>query len=102
MSRSRKPIWQQLMQRQVHFITRLKKRATIEVEQVFTDGYVLRDRLIRIGSGTKKTPVLSLRLIEVRSDKLWHAYLTSVLEPEHLPRMWWPICIAKDGALKRL
>ena len=77
--------WQQLMQRQVHFITRLKKRAAIEVEQVFTDGYALRDRRIRIGSGTKKTPMLTLRLIEVRSGKIWHAYLTSVLEPECLP-----------------
>ena len=77
--------WQQLRQRQVHFITRLKKRAAIEVEQVFSDGYALRDRRIRIGSGTKKTPVLTLRLIEVRSGKIWHAYLTSVLEPECLP-----------------
>ncbi len=37
-------------------ITRLKKGASIKVEQVFTDSYALRDRLIRLGAGTRKTP----------------------------------------------
>src|SRR3569832_1962408 len=49
--------WQQLIEQDVHFITRLKKGASIKVEQVFTEGYALRDRLIRLGSGTKKTPL---------------------------------------------
>jgi hypothetical protein len=77
--------WQQLIEQDVHFITRLKKGASIKVEQVFTEGYALRDRLIRLGSGTKKTPEITLRLIEVRSGKTWHSYLTSVLEPTVLP-----------------
>lgn len=77
--------WQQLIEQDVHFITRLKKGASIKVEQVFTEGYTLRDRLIRLGSGTKKTPEITLRLIEVRSGKTWHSYLTSVLEPTVLP-----------------
>lgn len=47
--------------------------------------YELRDRKIRLGSGTKKTPFITLRLIEVRSGKTWHSYLTSVLEPQVLP-----------------
>jgi IS4 transposase len=55
------------------------------VKQVFTDSYTLRDRLIRLGSGTKKTPFITLRLIEVRSGKTWHSYLTSVLDPTILP-----------------
>jgi Transposase DDE domain len=59
--------------------------ATIEYQQVFTDGYTLRDRLIKLGSGTKKTPIVTLRLIEVRIGKIWHSYLTSVLDPEVLP-----------------
>ena len=29
-------------------------QAAIEYQQVFTDGYTLRDRLVKIGSGTKK------------------------------------------------
>ncbi len=77
--------WQQLLAQDVHFITRLKKGASIKVEQVLTEGYALRDRLIRLGSGTKRTPELTLRLIEVRSGKTWHSYLTSVLDPTVLP-----------------
>jgi len=37
------------------------------------------------GSGTKKTPFITLRLIEVRSGKTWHSYLTSVLDPHVFP-----------------
>ena len=77
--------WLQLIEQKVDFITRLKKGAAIHVEQVFTDSYTLKDRLIRLGSGTKKTPVVTLRLVEIRSGKTWHSYLTSVLDPKVLP-----------------
>lgn len=77
--------WQQLLSQGIHFITRVKKGAKIQVQEVFTDSYTLRDRRIEIGSGTKKTPCLTLRLVEVRSGKVWHSYLTSVLDPEILP-----------------
>ncbi|MBE9130189.1 MULTISPECIES: IS4 family transposase [unclassified Coleofasciculus] len=77
--------WLKLIEQEVDFITRLKKGASIQVEQVFTDSYALRDRIIRLGSGTKKTPFVTLRLIEVRSGKTWHSYLTSVLDPTMLP-----------------
>jgi len=77
--------WQQLSEQGIHFITRLKKGAKIRVEEIFTDSYSLRDRQIQIGSGTKKTPCLTLRLVEVRSGQVWHSYLTSVLDPEILP-----------------
>jgi Transposase DDE domain len=73
--------WLQLIEKKVEFITRIKKGAAIKVEQVFTDSYGLRDRKIRLGSGTNKTPFITLRLIEVRSGKTWHSYLTSVLDP---------------------
>lgn len=36
---------------------------------------------MRLGSGTKTTPFITLRLIEVRSGNTWHSYLTSVLDP---------------------
>ncbi len=36
----------------------------MQVEQVFTDSYALRDRKIQLGSGTKKTPCTTLRLVE--------------------------------------
>ncbi|MGH2414033.1 MAG: transposase, partial [Microcystaceae cyanobacterium] len=77
--------WQQLIDKGIHFITRVKVNAAIEYQKVFTNGYTLRDRLIKIGSGTKKTPIVTLRLIEVRGGKIWHSYLTSVLDPEVLP-----------------
>ena len=77
--------WLQLMEQKIEFITRLKKRASIKVQKVFSESYGLRDRLIRLGSGTKKTPFVTLRLIEVRSGKMWHSYLTSVIDPTILP-----------------
>jgi len=77
--------WLKLIEHKVYFITRLKKGASIQIEQVFTDSYALRDRRVRLGAGTKKTPFITLRLIEVRSGKTWHSYLTSVLDPTILP-----------------
>ena len=77
--------WLQLIEKEIHFISRLKKGASIKVEKIFTESYSIRDRLIRLGSGTKRTPYITVRLIEVRSSKIWHSYLTSVLEPEVLP-----------------
>lgn len=77
--------WLQLIEKEVHFISRLKKSASIKVEKIFTDSYSIRDRLIRLGSGTETTPYVTVRLIEVRSSKIWHSYITSVLEPEVLP-----------------
>ena len=77
--------WLQLIEQKIHFITRLKKGASIKVEKVFTDSYSLRDRLIILGSGTKRTPYIRVRLVEIRSGKTWHSYITSVLEPTILP-----------------
>jgi hypothetical protein len=77
--------WLQLIERDIHLITRLKKGAAIQVKQVFTKSYDLKDSLVRLGSVTAKTPFITLRLIEVRSGKTWHSYLTSVLEPQVLP-----------------
>jgi hypothetical protein len=31
--------WLQLIEQEIHFITRLKKGASIKVEQIFTDSY---------------------------------------------------------------
>ena len=54
--------WLQLIEQGVHFITPLKKGTSIQIQQVFTNSYSIRDRLIRLGSGTKKTPFVTLRL----------------------------------------
>ena len=77
--------WLKLIEGDIDLITRLKKGAAIQVKQVFTKIYDLKDSLVRLGSGTAETPFITLRLIEVRSGKTWHCYLTSVLEPQVLP-----------------
>jgi hypothetical protein len=77
--------WQQLINRNVHFITRLKKGASISVNRVLTDSYSIRDRIVRMGAGTDKTPYITVRLVEIRVGKSWHSYLTSVLDPLILP-----------------
>jgi hypothetical protein len=70
--------WLKLIERDIQLIPRLKKGAAVQVQQVFTKSYDLRDSLVRLGSETGKTPFITLRLIEVRSGKAWHSYLTSV------------------------
>jgi len=73
------------MDRGIDFITRIKKGASYQVEQVLTNSYDISDRIIKIGSGTPKTPIVRVRLVEIRSGKGWHSYLTSVLDPQILP-----------------
>lgn len=77
--------WKQLFEKGVHLITRLKKGASYQVEQVFSQSHDLRDRRIRMGNGTEKRPFITLRLIEIRVGKSWKSYLTSVLDPHILP-----------------
>jgi hypothetical protein len=77
--------WQQLIERGTDFITRLKKGAAYEVQQVFSSSYALRDQQIQMGYGTDKQPYITLRLIEIWEGKRWNSYLTSVLDPEILP-----------------
>jgi IS4 transposase len=77
--------WQQLIERDINFITRLKKGAAFRVQKAFTDSYSIRDRLIQMGYGNQKSPDVTLRLVEIQSGKAWHSYLTSVIDPLILP-----------------
>ena len=77
--------WQQLVEKNVQLITRLNNGASYTVERVLTNSYSLRDRTIRMGAGTTKTPCITMRLVEIKSGKTWHSYLTSVLDPLILP-----------------
>jgi Transposase DDE domain len=77
--------WQQLIERDVHLITRLNNKASFTVERVFTNSYSIRDRTVKMGAGTKKIPCITMRLVEIRVGKTWHSYLTSVLDPLILP-----------------
>lgn len=49
--------------------------------QVFTSQHSVRDQLIKLGTGRNGTPVLTLRLVEIRCGKTWYSYITSVLDP---------------------
>jgi len=77
--------WQQLITGDVHLITRLNNKASFTVERVLTNSYSIRDRIIKMGAGTKTTPCITIRLVEIRVGKTWHSYLTSVLDPLILP-----------------
>jgi Transposase DDE domain len=77
--------WHQLIQQKVQFITRLKKGTALQVQQVLTNSYSIRDRVVRMGAGTDKMPYVTLRLVEIKAGKIWHSYLTSVLDPLILP-----------------
>ncbi len=75
----------QLINQQVHFITRLKVGAAVKVVQVFTSQHSVRDQLIKLGTGHNGAPILTLRLVEIRFGKTWYSYITSILDPEILP-----------------
>ena len=63
----------------------MKKGASISIIKQFTNSYNLKDSLIHLGCGKNDTPILTLRLIEVRAKNKWHSYLTSVIDPHVLP-----------------
>ena len=41
--------------------------------------------MIKLGTGRNGTPILTLRLVEIRCGKTRYAYITSVLDPTILP-----------------
>jgi hypothetical protein len=76
---------QQLINQQIHFITRLKAKASIKYLKIFSYDYSLKDRLIQLGTGRGGVPVLTLRFIEMKVGKTSYSYITSVLDPQILP-----------------
>ena len=77
--------WQQLIERDVHLITRLNNKASFTVERVFTNSYSIHDQTVKMGTGNKTVPCITMRLVEIRAGKTWYSYLTSVLDPLILP-----------------
>ena len=77
--------FQQLIDRNVHFITRLKAKASLKYLKTFSDDYGVKDRLIQLGTGRGGAPILTLRLIEIKVGKTSYSYITSVLDPVLLP-----------------
>ena len=77
--------FEKLINQNVHFITRLKAKASIKVLKFFTYDYSIKDRLIQLGTGRGGAPILTLRLIEIKVGKTVHSYITSVIDPNVLP-----------------
>lgn len=76
---------QQLINQEVHFITRLKAKASIKVLKIFSYDHSVKDQFIKLGTGRGGTPILTLRLIEIKVGKTSYSYITSVLDPHILP-----------------
>lgn len=77
--------FQQLIDQNVHFITRLKTKASIKYLKNFSGDYGVKDRLIQLGTGRGGAPILTLRLIEIKFGQTVYSYITSVLDPQVLP-----------------
>jgi hypothetical protein len=74
-----------LMAKGAHFLTRLKSNAKIEVVRRLTTTDTVKDLIVRLGTGQNGTPILTVRLVEVRFGCQWYRYVTSVLDPAILP-----------------
>lgn len=74
-----------LIDKQAAFITRLKDNAFFIVSETLSSSDTVKDMIIYLGTGQNGTPVLKLRLVEVRFGKVWYRYITSVLDPTILP-----------------
>ncbi len=75
-----------LIAKQIGFITRIKSNAAFEVERTLSYDFSQRDRLICFKTDDKEQPLLHLRLVEIRQGKSWYGYITSILDPQVLPR----------------
>ena len=78
-------LFEQLIEKQSDFITRLKTNAQYESISILSQSTTHQDTLIRLGTGYQGNPILNLRLVEIRHGRSWYRYLTSVLDPNILP-----------------
>jgi len=76
--------WSKLISQKIEFLTRIKKGVSYQIERVLTNTYDVKDQIIKIGAGTKQTPALTIRLVQIRSNSSWRSYLTLIQKPEIL------------------
>jgi hypothetical protein len=92
--------FERLIERGAAWITRSKSNLSYSVSQVLEQSDFIRDRLIRVEGCA---PLL--RLVEVRFERQWYRYLTSVTDPRILPawviadiyRRRWRIAVSSEG-----
>ena len=76
-----------LIEREAHFITRLKSNAVFSIERTLLKTDRVREHIIKLGGRTSQCQHL-LRLIEVRHGTKWYRYVTSALDPNILPAVY--------------
>ncbi len=76
-----------LIDREAHFITRLKSNAVFSIERTLLKTDRVREYIIKLGGPASQCQHL-LRLIEVRHGTKWYRYVTSVLDPNILPGVY--------------
>lgn len=74
----------QLSERQVGFITRLKRNTAYQEIRVLSKTANVHDVIIRLGSRQKHCQH-EMRLVSVLFGGTWYRYLTNVLDPDILP-----------------
>lgn len=74
-----------LIAQESHFITRPKSNTKVEVVRWLSSTDTVKDKLVHLGTGQNDTPILTVRLVQVRFERQWYSYVTSVLDPEILP-----------------
>lgn len=74
-----------LVEQEAAWLTRLKHNASYRLSETLTSSHSLKDQIICLGHGRRKTPTYTVRLVEVRHGQTWYRYITSVLSPQVLP-----------------
>lgn len=74
-----------IIEQQCALITRLKANAKIAVLETLSQSPGHKDQRIRLGCGSKGTPILEMRLVQIKVGKAWYRYLCSELDPQRLP-----------------
>jgi hypothetical protein len=74
----------ELTDKGIGMISRIKSNATYHVQQVLHASDTMRDELIRLGSGSSAC-THPMRLVSVRWHGIWYRYVTNVTDPTRLP-----------------
>ncbi len=76
--------FEDLCDRLIFFVTRLKQKAVFEVQTVLQENDHLHDWIVYLGKGKKRCQH-TYRVVEVAYQGGWYRYLTNVLDPVRLP-----------------
>lgn len=78
------PLFDDLTDLKVSFVTRLRAKTSYQVERVLRAGPHLRDQIVQLGVYRSNPSRHAVRLIEVYVNDGWRQYVTNVLDPQVL------------------